>query len=107
MRKAYDVWIAQSQQSYRFAINRKVDIADLDDLPPATSPGMFAPGLFDPHLLDTRLPDLMERAIRKGGATTVWDYSEQTRILGHYLRFSEGSALSDVLIRDVQGRFEP
>jgi len=107
VRKAYEVWIAQSQQSYRFAINRKVDIADLDDLPPATAPGMVAPGLFDPHLLDTRLPDLMERAIRKGGATTVWDYSEQTRILGHYLRFSEGSTLSDVLIRDVQGRFKP
>lgn len=40
-------------------------------------------------------------------ATTVWDYSEQTRALGHYLRFSEGSTLSDVLIRDVQGRFKP
>lgn len=39
-------------------------------------------------------------------ATTVWDYSEQTRILGHCLRLSEGSTLSDVLIRDVQGRFK-
>jgi hypothetical protein len=111
VRKAYEGWIVQSQQSYRFAINRKVDIADLDELPPATAPGMVATGLFDPHLLDTRLPDLMERAVRKSkagkGGATVWDYSEQTRILGHYLRFSEGSTLGDALIRDVQSSFKP
>lgn len=102
---AYGHWIAQSIQAYRSAINRKIDIADLDDLPPATSAETF-----EPNRLNTGLPDLLERAVRKSSTgrpgPTVWDYSEQTRILGHYLRASTGSVLSDRLIRDVLAEFK-
>lgn len=57
------------------------------------------------------LLDLMERALCKSkagkGGATLWGYSEQARILGHYLRFSERSTSSDALIRDVQCGFRP
>lgn len=103
---AYQQWIAQSCVAYRAAINRKIDIAELDDLPPATTAETV-----EPHLLNTVLPDLLERAVRKNPrgqkGPTVWDYSEQTRILGHYLRASEGSVLGDRLVRDVQAEFKP
>ncbi len=110
VRKAYDRWIERSVLSYRSAINRKIDIADLDDLPPATAPGIGPNGALEPHLLNPQLADLLERAVRKGKngrATTVWDYSEQTRILGHYLRFSQQSMLGDRLIQDIQSTFRP
>lgn len=102
---AYQLWITQSIQAYRSAINRKIDIAELDDLPPATTPETF-----EPHMLNTSLPDLLERAVRKNAkgnaGPTVWDYSEQTRILGHYVRASTGSTLSDRLIGDVVAEFK-
>lgn len=103
---AYQQWIVQSCVAYRAAINRKIDIAELDDLPPATTADTF-----EPHLLNTVLPALMERAVRKNprgqNGPTVWDYSEQTRILGHYLRASEGSVLGDRLVHDAQAEFKP
>ena len=108
---AYQQWITQSCIAYRVAINRKIDIAELDDRPPATTAETVEPHLFEPHLLNKVLPDLLERAVRKNpkgqNGPTVWDYSEQTRILGHYLRASEGSVLGDRLVRDVQAEFKP
>ncbi len=105
VQSAYQHWIAQSILAYRSAINRKIDIADIDDLPPAT-----APDGFEPNRLNTDLPELMERAVRKTSkgkpGATVWDYSEQTRILGHYLLASIGSTLTDRLVRDVQAEFK-
>lgn len=103
---AYRLWIAQSIRAYRSAINRKIDIAELDDLPPAT-----APETFEPHRLNTELPDLLERAVRKNAkgkpGPTVWDYSEQTRILCQYVRASLGSTLCGRLIEDVVAEFKP
>lgn len=103
---AYRLWIEQSILAYRSAINRKIDIAELDDLPPATTPDGF-----EPHRLNTVLPDLLERAVRKSArgeaGPTVWDYSEQTRILGHYVLGSIGSTLSERVIEDVVAGFKP
>jgi hypothetical protein len=110
VRAAYQGWIDQSVCSYRFAINRKIDIAELDDLPQATAPGLNDQGVLDPHLVNPGLADLYERAVHKKGSvrsSTIWDYSEQTRILGYYLRFSEGSILGEPVIRDIQATFRP
>lgn len=111
IRAAYGHWIAGSLASYRVAINRKIDIAELDDLPPPTAPATDPDGTFEPHRFDPGVPDLYERAVRKGGSGkatgTVWDYSEQVRILGHYLRTTEGSALSERMLGDVEATFRP
>ncbi len=111
IRAGYARWIADSLLSYRSAINRKIDIAELDDLPPPTAPALDADGTFEPHRFDPAVADLQERAVRKGtsgqSSSTVWDYSEQVRILGHYLRTSEGSTLSDTLIADTASAFRP
>ena len=66
---------------------------------------------FEPHMLNTTLPALRERAVGKNAkgtaSPTVWDYSEQTRILGHFIRASLGSTLSERLIGDVVAVFKP
>lgn len=108
---AYKQWIHQSMLSYRAAINRKIDIAELDELPPATAPAVRKNGAVEPHELNLSLVDLLKRAVRKGesgeSTSTVWDYSEQVRILGHYLTASQDCALSDMMIRDIESRFRP
>ncbi len=97
--------------SYRAAINRKIDIAELDELPPATAPAVGMDGAIEPHELNLSLPDLLERAVRKGksgqSTSTVWDYSEQVRILGHYLTASQDCALSDMMVREIESTFRP
>jgi hypothetical protein len=108
---AYAHWIEQSRLSYRSAINRKIDIAELDDLPPATAPGVDADGRLEHALLNESLPELWQRSVRKnssgGPGTTVFAYSEQTRILGHYLRACQDTVLGSRLIQDVQDSFRP
>jgi len=111
VRGAYNQWIHQSMLSYRAAINRKIDIAELDELPPATAPAVGMDGAIEPHELNLSLPDLLERAVRKGksgqSTSTVWDYSEQVRILGHYLTASQDCVLSDMMVRDIESTFRP
>lgn len=106
VRSAYQHWIDQSLIAYRAAINRKTDIAELDDLPPATAPRLDGDGRLEPHELNLELIDLQGRALRKGGVT-VWDYSEQVRILGHYLTASRSCALTDAMVDEVEGAFRP
>jgi hypothetical protein len=111
VRGAYKQWIHQSMLSYRAAINRKIDIAELDELPPSTAPAVGKNGAIEPHELNLSLVDLLERAVRKGesgqSTSTVWDYSEQVRILGHYLTASQDCVLSDMMIRDIESTFRP
>lgn len=115
--KAYEEWIARSLAAYRYGINRKVDIADLNDnpVPPATAPGFAdeAGRLFEPHLFQPSSVTARERAVRKNRSgqitATVWDYSEQIRILGYYVEFTEtkSAVLTPRLVADVEHTFRP
>ena len=67
--------------------------------------------VWEPHLYKPERADVYERAVRKnrkGGVTaTVWDYSQQIRILGYYLEFTEGLELPMAIVKDVESTFKP
>lgn len=113
--EAYSNWITQSLAVYRYGINRKVDIADLNEnpVPPPTAPGRVEEGkLFEPHLFQPASVAAWERAVRKNKSgevtATVWDYSRQIRILGYYVEFTErdSATLGPRLVADVEQSFK-
>jgi hypothetical protein len=118
VRAAFQEWIARSLTAYRAAINRKTDIADLREnpVPPGTEPALVKiPNsdefVLEPHLYKPERADVYERAVRKnrkGEVTaTVWDYSQQIRILEYYLEFTEGFELPMPIVEDVESTFKP
>lgn len=113
VREAFDYWIRTSLQAYTTAVNRKIDIADLEKnpVPPGTMPELHPGGLLEPHSFKPDRADFYERAKRKNrkGETTatIWDYDTQIRILGHYARYTTGFELPPRIVQSVEAVFKP
>jgi hypothetical protein len=115
--KAYEDWILRSIAAYRYGLNRKIDIADLHDnpIPQATAPGFIDDSVskFEPNLFQPSSITALERVVRKNRSgkvtATVWDYSEQIRILGWYVDFTEKDCaiLNPRFVTDVELSFKP
>jgi len=117
-RDAFKEWIQRSLKAYLAAINRKTDIADLkrSPVPPGTESAVLKVStsgdiILEPHLYKPERADVYERAVRKnrtGKVTaTVWDYSQQIRILEYYARFTEGFELPMAIVKGVESTFKP
>ncbi|MCP4627253.1 MAG: hypothetical protein GY850_27635 [bacterium] len=110
---SFNHWIMRSSQAYAYAIDCKTRIADLEEnpVPDGTRPAILEDGTLEPHLFDPARAEAYRRAVKrnKRGETTatIWDYSEQIRILKWYLEFTKGTTLSSRIIEDVKQRFRP
>jgi hypothetical protein len=110
--EAYGDWVRASLQAYSTAINRKTDIAGLNEnpLPPGTAPSALDDGTLEPHMYKPDRADLYERAVRKNkvGETTatVWDYDQQIRIIEYYVRFTTDFELPSSIVRSVGATFK-
>ncbi len=104
----FNEWIAKSLKAYGAAINRKTDIADLEEnpIPPGNEPAMP----LEPHLYRPERADFYERAVRKNRkgeiTATIWDYSQQIRILEYYAEFTAGFELTKKIVEDVKSTFK-
>jgi hypothetical protein len=118
VRIAFNKWIEDSLKAYAAAINRKTDIAGLNEnpIPPGTEPALLGHGttkdlVLEPHIYRPERAVFYERAVRKNRAgettATIWDYSQQIRIIEYYVRHTVGSELPAAIVKSIESTFRP